>query len=111
VAKARDYSVHEPQRNPDQSKRGDPPLSPREGKVLRFVVDRSSGQYKAAVTLEQTVNKIQWSDLPHTLLQAKATLGRLEALGLVQRDGAGYQATDSGSSLIAAANAAKWWNS
>ena len=109
--KAREHEVHEPQRNPDQSQRGDPPLTPREGKVLRFVLSRSSGQYQEPVKLEQVINRIEWSDLPHDLWQAKVTLARLEALGMVQRDGDGYQATSKGSSLIADANASGWWNS
>lgn len=88
----------------------EPPLKPREGKVLRFIVSRSSGTYQAPVQPSMTVVSIEWSDLPHTLMQAVTVFKKLKKLELIKQDGEGYQATAKGAALIRKANKADWWN-
>jgi hypothetical protein len=63
-------------------------LTPRQGKVLRYVTSTATLPVLAA----RLVNSIEWSDLPHDLLQARAALEKLRRLGLVQRDGNGLRA-------------------
>lgn len=46
--------------------------------------------------------KIEWSDLPHTIHEAKATLDQLRKSGLVEREGAGYVPTTAGEDYIKA---------
>lgn len=81
-------------------------LSPREGKVLRFVVSN----HTPPTTPERCIVSIEWSDLPKTLLQARATLEKLRANGLAERnDKRGYTATAEGRRLIAEASKQKLW--
>ena len=82
-------------------------LSPRQGKVLRYVCDKTKGG--VPVTADMTIVKIQWSDLPHTVIQAQATLRRLAKFGLAERSGDGYRATKAGQTLIKEADASKMW--
>jgi hypothetical protein len=56
-----------------------------------------------------TINKIAWSDLPHTLMQAQVTLRRLAKLGLTERSGDGYRATEAGVALMKQADQEKLW--
>lgn len=82
-------------------------LSPREGKCLRHVVMTS----QKPVLPAKLVSHIDWSDLPHNLLQSKATLETLRGHGLVERKPDGYWPTEAGNMLIKAANKEKAWNS
>ncbi len=87
-------------------------LTPRQGKVLRFIVARTKeGPYKAPVVPVQTINKIDWSDLPHSLTQASFTFSKLWHTGLIEQIEGGYQATAAGTDLIKKANAAGLWQS
>ena len=51
-------------------------LSAREGKTLRFVVSNNT----PPTTPERCIVSIEWSDLPKTLLQARATLEKLSSV-------------------------------
>ena len=83
-------------------------LSPRQGKVLRYLCS----QYKIGpATPDKFVNKIAWSDLPHTVWSAQATLERLTEFGLAVRSGDGYTATKAGLALMKEADKAKLWRS
>lgn len=55
------------------------------------------------------VNVIDWSNLPHDILQARASLERLRALGLVERKEGGYVPTGEGANLIRSANKKGLW--
>lgn len=79
------------------------------GKTLRFVVSRSSGPYKGPVAATDVVIKAEFSDLPQTALQAKATLEHLERQKLIQREDKGYLATEAGVAMIKQADAAGRW--
>lgn len=96
-------------------KQAKPSLTPRQGKCLRFVVARTLAdpekvQNTGPIQPSVLLTKIEWSDLPQTILQAMATLDKLEALGLVERSEQGYTATQAGISEIQQANEAKLWN-
>jgi len=80
-------------------------LTPREGKVLRYVIST----YTLPVVPARLVNSIEWSDLPHDQLQARAALEKLRKLGLVKRQGSGYVATGDGATLIRGANKEGIW--
>ena len=81
-------------------------LHAREGKVLRYVVTNRTPPTKP----EKCINEIEWSDLPKTLLQARAALEKLRANGLVERDDQrGYTATAEGRQLNADATAQGMW--
>ena len=82
-------------------------LTPREGKVLRYIVSRGADPVLPA----RVINSIDWSDLPHTLLQALVTFRKLRALGLVEPAGKGYVALPAGRQLIATANQQGFWRS
>jgi hypothetical protein len=81
-------------------------LSARCGKVLRYVVTNRT----PPTVPEKCIILIEWSDLPKTLLQARATLEKLRDYGLVERDDQrGYTATAEGRQLIAEANQQGIW--
>jgi hypothetical protein len=86
-----------------------PELTARQGKTLRFVVSRSRGAYEKPVAASDAVIKADWSDLPQTALQAKATLEQLERHKLIRREGKGFLATEDGEALIRQADAAGKW--
>jgi hypothetical protein len=79
-------------------------LTPRQGKVLRYIVsaDRPIGPEECVVTIE-------WSDLPHTIMQAIGVISKLSRLGLVESSGDGHVATEAGKKLILRANYKKRW--
>lgn len=86
-------------------------LSPREGKVLRYV-DSFSQRMDAPVFPNMVISGRDWSDLPHTILQAKRTLEKLDEVGMVSRDEKdrkGFRVTPAGIALILSANAQKLW--
>jgi len=83
-------------------------LSPRAGKVLRFVVARTKSG-NAPVEADSCTNRIKWSDLPHTHLQAVSTLSGLAKRGLVEKVKQGYSATAAGIELIALADKKGMW--
>ena len=83
-------------------------LTPRQGKVLRYVVARDRNA-KEIVEQKDCITKIKWSDLPQSLLQAKVALRRLEVFGLVQKQGKGYVPTKDGIKLIKAADKQGLW--
>lgn len=82
-------------------------LSPRQGKVLRYLTDKT--KQGAVVTPQMTVVKIAWSDLPHTVIQARTVLRRLVKSGLAENNGDDFRATEAGLALIKEADAAKLW--
>lgn len=92
-----------------RKRKTEPPLTSRQGKVLRFVVSRSSGVHQAPVEPGQTVNYIDWSDLPHSVVQAVKTFQTLKSLKLIEAIDGGYQATEEGMTLIQQANENGWW--
>jgi hypothetical protein len=82
-------------------------LTPRQGKVLRYVVSCKTPPVKPAMC----VNQIEWSDLPHDNLQAKASLEKLRKLGLAEKQDGGYVPTAEGTSLIREATENGIWQS
>ena len=81
-------------------------MSPRQGKVLRYVVVTPD----QPVTPDRCVVKTEWSDLPHTVTQARKALSDLVMKGLVERvDKGQYTATDSGKEVIKIADKDHWW--
>jgi hypothetical protein len=84
-------------------------LSPRQGKVLRYLCSKHRGS--EPVTPDKFVIKIAWSDLPHTVMSAQATLERLTEFGLAVRSDGGYIATKAGLALMKEADKAKLWRS
>ena len=83
-------------------------LSPRAGKVLRYVVSRTTTG-NPPVEPDDCTNRIKWSDLPHTHLQAVSTLSGLSKKGLVEKVKQGYSATAAGIELIALADKRGLW--
>lgn len=79
-------------------------LTPTQGKVLRYTC--SVG---VAVHPSMCVNQIEWSEMPHSLLQATRTYHVLLAKGLVKRDGIDFGHTKAGTSVIAYANKKDMW--
>lgn len=91
-------------------------LSPREGKVLRYVCSYTPNSVnydgkQPNVVPGMCVVSTEWSDLPHTMLQARAALKKLEALKLVKKDGEGYTPTSEGHAVIKTANKQGIWRS
>jgi Fe2+ or Zn2+ uptake regulation protein len=81
-------------------------LTPRQAKVLRYIVSSSN----QPVTPDRVVIQIQWSDLPHTDLQARKALDVLRRLKLVERvDKSTYTATRAGQEVIKYANKEGLW--
>lgn len=80
-------------------------LTPQQGKVLRYIVDRGSDPTGPL----QTINKISWSDIPHSLLESKKCFNDLVNFGLIAKKGKKYVATKLGNSVIAKANNKKLW--
>lgn len=85
-------------------------LSPRAGKVLRYVAARTKSG-NPPVKPDDCTNRIKWSDLPHTHLQAVSTLSGLAKRGLVEKVKQGYSATAAGIELIALADKKGLWRS
>ena len=83
-------------------------LDLREGKVLRYIVSTED----QPVGFSRVVNHIEWSDLPHSALEAKASFDTLLKMGLIKRSyrtqGA-YTFTDLGQKVIARATEKKLW--
>lgn len=82
-------------------------ITPRCGKVLRYLVSRDPERVLPPVL----VNKIEWSDLPKNLFQARATLEQLRMAGLAESDSSGYVPTTAGKAVIKQANAEGRWRS
>ena len=82
-------------------------MTPRQGKVLRFVVSTT----EQPVGLSRVVNHIDWSDLPHSVLEAKATFEALVKFKLVRRVGGkeGFTSTQLGQDLIEQARVQRLW--
>jgi hypothetical protein len=81
-------------------------LSPRQAKVLRYVVSTRD----QPVTPERCVVQIEWSDLPQNVVQARKTLFMLRKYRLVEQVGKHeYTATDAGREVIAYADKEKLW--
>lgn len=81
-------------------------LSPRQGKVLRYVVSTLD----QPVTPERCVVQIEWSDLPKTEVQARKTLFMLKKYKLVEQvDKHQYTATEAGKEVIAYADKQDLW--
>lgn len=82
-------------------------LSARQGKVLRYVAMNSLPSIYAS----RTINYIEWSDLPHSYLQALAALSKLVDNRLIVRVGpAQFAPTDLGRRVIKFANKSGYWN-
>ena len=81
-------------------------LSPRQGKVLRYVVSTRD----QPVSPIKCVNTMEWSDLPKTDMQARKALDVLRRFGLVKRVGnSEYEPTEAGREVVAYANKEKLW--
>lgn len=72
-----------------------PDLSPREQKILNYHVSKYQND-TLPVLIGSCMNTIEWSDLPHTVLQAKKTLQTLEGHGFIVRDGEESRPTEAG---------------
>ena len=79
-------------------------LTPGEGKVLRYASSRGM-----AIQASSTVNTIEWSDLPSTLMEATKFLHKLLDLGLVEREGSDFAATSLGNKVVKYANVNGMW--
>lgn len=84
-------------------------LTPRQGKVLRYVVSHNK-LFQQRVTADMCIVTIPWTDLPRTKTQAAATISALRKRGLVEQDSDGYKPTEAGVKLIAAADKKGLWN-
>jgi RIO-like serine/threonine protein kinase len=83
-------------------------LSPRQGKVLRYVCCKSRND--VIVTPEMCIVHIAWSDMPHTAMQARSALVSLRKVGLVERvDKDQYRATEDGFAVMKEADKRKLW--
>jgi hypothetical protein len=81
-------------------------LSPRQGKVLRYIVSTRD----LPVAPDRLIVSIEWSDLPHTDMQARRAIGALHRLGLVKRiDKNAYEPTDAGREAIKLADKEDMW--
>ena len=81
-------------------------LSPRQGKILRYM----AGTRIQPVHPESLVTLIEWSDLPHTDLQARKALSVLCRYGLAKKlDKNAYEVTDAGREVVAYADEQKMW--
>jgi hypothetical protein len=80
-------------------------LTLQQGKVLRYITSRGIDP----TAPKQLINKISWSDLPHTLLEAKKCFNDLVELKLIKQSGKKYIATTSGNNVIAYANKVGLW--
>jgi len=68
-------------------------LSPRQGKVLRYMCST----HQQPVTPDRTIRTIEWSDLPKTVLQARKALEVLRRYKLVEKVGKNaYSPTEAG---------------
>lgn len=88
--------------------------TPRQGKCLRFIVARTTANpadvlHVGPVMPAELVTHHEWSDLPHTLLQAVNTCQRLESYGYIRREEEGFVAEKQGIGLIKMADEQKWW--
>jgi hypothetical protein len=87
-------------------------LTPREGKLLRYVCTYTPGRLGPNVTTEMAAipsAPIFNSDLPRTQAQARIAFGRLAKLGLIERVGKGYEPTEEGKAVEKAATKAGIW--
>lgn len=80
-------------------------LTPTEGKTLRYLVAR----FPEPVKPSQATNKISWSDIPHSYLEALGVMERLRKWGYAEKMPLGYVATEKGRKRIARANKNKEW--
>lgn len=80
-------------------------LTPQQGKVLRYICSRSIDPTAPG----QAVNKISWSDLPHSLLEAKKCFDDLVELDLIEKSGKKYIATQLGNKIVAYADKTRLW--
>ena len=81
-------------------------LSARQGKVLRYVASTRT----QPVTPEMCIVQIEWSDLPHTVVEARKALFMLKKHKLVEQVGKHqYTATDAGKEAVAHADKEKLW--
>jgi hypothetical protein len=84
-------------------------LTPREGKVLRFLVGRKRKGDTQTATDECIVERA-WSDLPHNHAQAVQTVSSLKAKGLLVNVSKGhYTPTEAGVRLMEKAEKANLW--
>lgn len=84
-------------------------LSPRQGKVLRFVCSKHKSK-SDPVTPEMCIVLIRWSDMPHTAMQARSALSRLRKLNLIDRvDKDQYRANETGLAVMQEADKRKLW--
>lgn len=80
----------------------------REQKILNYHVSKHEND-SLPVEADKCMNTIDWSDLPHTVLQAKKTLNTLEAHGLIVRDGEQSKPTKAGIAVMAHYKAQPDW--
>lgn len=91
-------------------------LTPREGKVLRYVCSYTPKSHHRthAQNVEPDMCVIKdnptWSsNLPNNTWEAKQTLERLRSLKLVKRAGEGYEPTKAGRAVVLSANGKGLW--
>jgi hypothetical protein len=81
-------------------------LSPRQGKVLRYLCSTK----QQPVTPDRTIRTIEWSDLPKTVLQGRKALEVLRRYKLVEKIGKNaYSPTEAGREMIKVADAENRW--
>jgi hypothetical protein len=81
-------------------------LSPRQGKVLRYLCST----HQQPVTPDRTIRTIEWSDLPKTVLQARKALEVLRRYKLVEKVGKNaYSPTEAGREMVRVADEEKRW--
>jgi superfamily II helicase len=85
-----------------------PDLTLREQKILHYHVSKHKND-TLPVMITSCMNTIEWSDLPHTILQAKKTLDTLEAHGLIVRNGDESRPTDKGIQVMSKFLAMPHW--
>ncbi len=81
-------------------------LTLSEGKCLRYIVSTLN----QPVDPNRVTNKIAWSDLPHSYLQAKLVFSGLELLKLISKQTQrGYTFTTLGKQVVEYANSNGMW--
>lgn len=83
-------------------------LTNREGKTLRYYAGRTRNGDRQ-ISADACIVTTEWSDLPHSHMQAVMTLTKLLKYKLVRRDGSGWVATTGGINLEATASKKGMW--
>jgi hypothetical protein len=81
-------------------------LTPQRGKILRYISSRGPA---APVGIKDVINKIAWSDLPHSFLESKTCFDILIERKLIEEYNKKYVATSLGNKVIHHANKNRLW--